>query len=103
MISQDLSEKEASSGSVNKEWNHWVVLHGNDEVMVDDVKNIGAAIGVHLNERNMFGCLQERGKGRSQEMRVRFWRRNQWLEFEWGGWFGAWRRVLSNEVGVLEC
>jgi len=41
-----------------------VVLHGNDEVMVDDVKNIGAAIGVHLNERNMFGVLARKGKGK---------------------------------------
>ena len=64
MISQDLSEKEASSGSVYKEWNNWVVPHGNDKVMEDDVKNIGVAIRVQLNERNMFGVLARKGKGK---------------------------------------
>jgi len=66
MISQDLFKKEASSGSMNKEWNHWVVLHGNDEVMEDDVKNIGATIGVQLNDRNMFGVLARKGKGKKK-------------------------------------
>ena len=64
MFSQDLSEKEASSGSVNKEWNHWVVMHGNNKVMEDYVKNIGAAIEVQLNDRNMFGVLARKGKGK---------------------------------------
>lgn len=66
LISKDLSEKEASSGSVDKECNHWVVLHGNEKVMEDDVKNIGAAIGVQLNDRNMFGVLARKGKAKKK-------------------------------------
>jgi len=29
---------------------------------------------------------------------VQFWRRNQWLEFEWGGWFGVWGRVCQMKL-----
>jgi len=36
---------------MNKDWNHWVVLHGNEKVVEEDVTGIGAAIGVHLTQR----------------------------------------------------
>jgi len=66
MISKDLSDKVASSDLVNKEWNHWVVLHGNDKVVEDDVKGIWAAIGVQLTDSNMFGVLSRKGKGKKK-------------------------------------
>lgn len=37
MISKDFSEDASSSGSMNKDWNHWVVLHGNEKVVEEDV------------------------------------------------------------------
>ncbi|KEH25500.1 DUF4283 domain protein [Medicago truncatula] len=67
-ISKDLSEKELSSDSVNKEWNHWVTLHGSEKVFEDDVQGIGAVIGVQLSDKNMFGVLERKGKGKKKKV-----------------------------------
>lgn len=67
-ISKDLSEKDSSSDSVNKEWNHWVTLHGSEKVLEDHVQGIGAAIGVQLSDKNMFGVLARKGKGKKKRV-----------------------------------
>jgi len=66
MISKDLSEEASSSGSVNKDWNHWVVLHGNEKVVEDDVRGIWETIGVQLTDNNMFGVLARKGRGKKR-------------------------------------
>lgn len=67
-ISKDLSEKDSSSDSVNLEWNHWVTLHGSEKVLEDDVIGLGAAIGVQLSDKNMFGVLARKGKGKKKRV-----------------------------------
>lgn len=63
------SDKSSSSGSVNNDWVNFVVVHGNEKVVVDDVKGIGEAIGVQFNgsNNNMFGVLSRRGRGRGRK------------------------------------
>lgn len=39
---------DSSSVSVNKEWNHWVVLHGKEKEAVEDVWGIGKALGLQF-------------------------------------------------------
>jgi len=63
-MSKDLADKDSSSDSRNKEWNHWVVLHGNEKVVENDVIGLGEAIGVKLTDKNMLVFLLERGGGR---------------------------------------
>ena len=64
LMSKDLANKDSSSDSRSKEWNHWVVLHGNEKVVEDDVIGLGAAIGVKLTDKNMFGVLARKGRGK---------------------------------------
>ncbi|MCI06305.1 DUF4283 domain protein, partial [Trifolium medium] len=54
----------SSSASVNNDWKHWVVVQGRDQIVVDDVKEVGQAIGVHFNgvNENMFSVLSRAGK-----------------------------------------
>jgi len=50
--------------SLNNDWKHWVVIHGKEEVVVDDVRGIGKAIGVKFNgdKMNMFNLLSRVGR-----------------------------------------
>ncbi|MCI97151.1 hypothetical protein A2U01_0118451, partial [Trifolium medium] len=54
------------SSSATNDWKHWVVMQGNDEVGVDDVKEVGNAIGVKLtgDKENMFSMLARTGKAK---------------------------------------
>ncbi|MCI00512.1 DUF4283 domain protein, partial [Trifolium medium] len=53
------SREDSSSASVNNDWKHWIVMHGNEQLDVDDVWGIGKAIGVKFNNDNvnMFSAL----------------------------------------------
>jgi len=68
VVSQSNSNCSSSSGSVNNDWSHWVVMHGDEKVAVEDVWGIGKAIGVQFNgdTHNMFGLLARDGKGRGK-------------------------------------
>jgi len=46
IISKVLSEETSSSSSVNNDWKHWVVMHGIEKVVREDVRSIGESIGV---------------------------------------------------------
>ncbi|MCH79613.1 cysteine-rich receptor-like protein kinase, partial [Trifolium medium] len=50
------SNSGSSSVSVNKDWEHWVVMHGNERVVKEDVRGIGKTIGVRYSgaDSNMF-------------------------------------------------
>ena len=54
----------SQTSSVNKDWNNWLVLHGNDKVMSDDVCEIGRTIGLNFNgdKNNMFDVLSGVGR-----------------------------------------
>jgi len=41
-----ISFSTSSTSSVNKDWEHWVALHGKSNVVSADVKGIGTTIGV---------------------------------------------------------
>jgi hypothetical protein len=66
-ISKDLSDGSSSSSSVNNDLKHWVVLHGSEKVVREDVVNLGDTIGVQLSGcSNMFGVLAKKGKGKKK-------------------------------------
>lgn len=50
---------DSSLSSVNNDWNNWMILHSNEEVVVDVVRGIGKAIIVKFNgdRSNMFNEL----------------------------------------------
>jgi len=62
------SSNNSSSASINNnnDWQHWVVMHGNEKVAVDDVWGMGKAIGVEFNgdPANMFNVLSRVGRGK---------------------------------------
>lgn len=69
MISNEVSDDTASSNSVTNDWKIWVVMHGSEKVMREDVRNIGETIGVKLNgSHNMFSVLVKRGKGKKRDV-----------------------------------
>ncbi|MCI90324.1 sulfate transporter, partial [Trifolium medium] len=43
----------SSLDSVNNDWKHWVVMHGNEQVAMEDVRDIGRAIGVQFKGDNV--------------------------------------------------
>ena len=61
--------KEASSNgtsqtSVNNDWTNWLVLHGNDKVLTDDVCEIGRTVGLNFggDQYNKFDVLSGVGR-----------------------------------------
>ncbi|MCI12619.1 DUF4283 domain protein, partial [Trifolium medium] len=66
VVNQVSSNSGSSAASINKDWEHWVVMHGNEKVAVEDVMRI------------CFRCCPERGEGG-------LWRIRGWREREWGG------------------
>ncbi|MCI80589.1 hypothetical protein A2U01_0101860, partial [Trifolium medium] len=46
------------------DWKHWVVMQGSEQVVMEDVRDVGQAIGVKLqgNNENMFSVLARPGK-----------------------------------------
>jgi len=57
-----------SQTSVNNDWNNWLVLHGNDKVMSDDVCEIGRTVGLKFSgdKNNMFDVLSGVGRKNSE-------------------------------------
>ncbi|MCI53419.1 endonuclease/exonuclease/phosphatase family protein, partial [Trifolium medium] len=49
---------------VNNDWKYWVVMQGSDQVVMEDVREIGQAIGVNLkgDNENMLRVLTRAGK-----------------------------------------
>jgi len=40
---------DSSMSSVNNGWKNWIILHGNEEVSLDDVWGIGKVISVKMD------------------------------------------------------
>lgn len=62
------SDEAYSSPSIKNDWKNWVVMHGNEQVAVEDVSGIGKAISVKFNgdSHNMFNVVSRAGKGKSK-------------------------------------
>ena len=67
-VSHDSSDSISSSAFVNKEWNHWVVLHGKEKEAAEDVWGIGELIGLQFegDTHNMFSVLSRAGNGKRE-------------------------------------
>ncbi|MCI72144.1 hypothetical protein A2U01_0093407, partial [Trifolium medium] len=46
---QDSAASGSSLASVNKDWEHWVALHGNEKLVNEDERVVGKAIGVEFD------------------------------------------------------
>jgi len=58
------STTSTSQTSVNNDWNNWLVLHGNDKVLVEDVCAIGRSVGLKFSGdlNNKFDVLSGMGR-----------------------------------------
>jgi len=63
-VRQEGSNETTYEASVNNDWKNYIVLHGNEQVAVDDVWDIGKSIGIKFNgdKANMFNVLSHRGR-----------------------------------------
>ncbi|MCI66470.1 sulfate transporter, partial [Trifolium medium] len=68
MFHQSLDGENSSSASVSNDWKNWVVMQGNDQMVVDDVWGIGKAIRVKFrgDNANMFNVLSRAGNGKQR-------------------------------------
>ncbi|GAU45884.1 hypothetical protein TSUD_401090, partial [Trifolium subterraneum] len=57
-----------SSSSAKNDWENWVVMQGTDQIAVEDVCDMGKAIGVKFkgDNANIFNILSRRVKGRTK-------------------------------------
>ncbi|MCI66061.1 endonuclease/exonuclease/phosphatase family protein, partial [Trifolium medium] len=60
------SNASSSSVSANNDWQHWVVMQGSEQVVADDVRDVGQSIGVTFkgDNDNMFRVLARTGKAK---------------------------------------
>ena len=103
--SQGTSDEVSSYPSINKKWNHLVVLHGKEKEAAKDVWGIWKAIGLHFegDNHNMFSVLSRAGNGRGSQKSVMGVREGVWLVIGvrwWGG--GRWGEGVCDEVIVVE-
>lgn len=73
LVTKGISERASSSSSVNNDWKNWVVLKGNEEVEVEDVRGLGKAIGVNFKgeSHNMFSVLSRVKKDKVKKLKSR--------------------------------
>jgi hypothetical protein len=60
---QAFSDASSTSGANDDDWRNWVAVHGNDELAVEDVRDVGQSIGVKFRggQENMFRVLSRKG------------------------------------------
>ncbi|GAU42656.1 hypothetical protein TSUD_398610 [Trifolium subterraneum] len=65
---QASSDGSSSSASSNNDWQNWVAMQGNEQKAMDDVWELGNAIGVKVkgDNANMFSVLSRATKGRKE-------------------------------------
>jgi hypothetical protein len=68
VVCQGSAEVDSSLASVNKDWEHWVVMHGDEKAVEEDVQGVGKAIGVKFDggTGNMFGVLSRGVSGKQK-------------------------------------
>lgn len=71
LVSKGISEGASSSSSVNNDWRNWVVLRGDEEVELEDVRGTGKAIGVNFkgDNHNMFNVLSRVKKEKAKKLK----------------------------------
>jgi len=64
VTSKVTSSNATSQSSVNNDWTNWLVLHGNDKVLSEDVCEIGRIVGLNFSgdKHNMFDVLSGVGR-----------------------------------------
>ena len=64
VISNDSSSLNGSQAFVNNDWMNWLVLHGSDKAMSEDVRGIGKVVGLNFkrDKNNMFDMLSGVGR-----------------------------------------
>ena len=64
VISDEGSSRGDYTPSVNNEWYNWLVLHGNNKVVNEDICDIGKTVGLKFkgDKNNMFGVLSGAGR-----------------------------------------
>jgi hypothetical protein len=72
VVHEGKSDFDSSQSSVNKDWEHWVVMHGDEEVVREDVRGLGEAIGIQISGDggNMFRVSSRGGERRYEAKRV---------------------------------
>jgi hypothetical protein len=62
------SSQSGSQASVNNDWTHWLLLHGSDKVMSDDVRGVGKKMGLNFqgDKNNKFEVLSRVGRKKSE-------------------------------------
>jgi hypothetical protein len=62
------SEESSASRTGNNDWTNWVAVHGNEQMVVDDVCGIGKTIGVTFrgDKENIFHVLSRAGNGKKE-------------------------------------
>lgn len=59
----------SSSTFVNNDWKNWVVLHGKEDVVKNDIQDFGKALGVKFyNDKNNHFRLLSRGRKQNKEL-----------------------------------
>lgn len=61
-----------SSASVNNDWKNWVMLHGKEKMVKNDVNCFGKAMGVKFYMTNLIrsGCCREAGNKKKDRVEV---------------------------------
>jgi hypothetical protein len=62
------SDVSSATGTDDNDWKNWVALHGNDQVVREDIRGIWQSIGVSFrgDKENMFRALSRAGKGKGE-------------------------------------
>ena len=69
MASKEASDDTTSSTSMYTDWKIWVLLHGSEKVVSEDIRNIRESIGMQFNgSHNSFGILAKKGRGNKKEL-----------------------------------
>ena len=67
MTSKEVFVDTSSSNSGTNDWKHWMVMHGSEKVVREDVRSIGETIGVHLSDsHNRFVVLARMENGKKK-------------------------------------
>ena len=71
IVSKLVSEGASSSSSVNNDWKNWVVLRGNEEMEVEDVRGMGKAIGINFkgDNHNIFSVLSRVKRDKEKKLK----------------------------------
>jgi hypothetical protein len=58
----------SASGTSDNDWRNWLVVHGNDQLAMEDVGGIGQSIELRSGggKENMFSALSRAAKGKME-------------------------------------